>query len=113
MGYNGFAAGVDDSAERYADRDLKIASVIHCEEGAILRSDRYRLKGATLYTWPFMSCAKCAGLVIQSGIRRCVAPPIPADKLERWGANMRLSHDQFLQAGVQVVIIHAGDVGVG
>lgn len=105
VGYNGFAKGVEDSAERYNNRDFKIACVVHCEENAMLFADRNRLRGATLYTWPFMSCAKCAGLVIQSGIKRCVAPPVPADKAARWAANMALAAKEFAEAGVRVDII--------
>ena len=104
-GFNGFARKVKDTPERYADRDTKIAMILHCEENAILFAERWRLKGATLYTWPFMSCAKCAGMVVQVGISRCVAPPLPAHLQERWGKNIELAKMQFEEAGVQLDII--------
>jgi dCMP deaminase len=84
LGYNGFAKGVNDSPERYADRNFKLATIRHCEENSIDFADRYRLKGATLYTFPFASCAKCAGAVIQVGIKRCVAPVLPEHLEARW-----------------------------
>jgi dCMP deaminase len=106
VGYNGFARGVDDSKERYVNRPFKIACVVHAEENAILFADRNRLKGATLYTVPFASCSKCAGLVIQAGIKRCVAPPLPADKAERWAESMKITEMMFAEAGVTVSLLN-------
>lgn len=105
MGYNGFARGVDDTPERYLERELKYRLIVHCERNALLFADTHRLKGATLYTWPFMSCSVCAGMVIQSGIRRCVAPFIPEDKRERWEADMKLATQQFQEAGVELCLL--------
>ena len=74
VGYNGFAAGIEDTDERYADRyGTKYKMVIHCETNAILFADRYQLKSACLYTWPFMSCSPCAAKVAQVGITRVVS----------------------------------------
>lgn len=87
VGYNGFARGVEDTPERYADRETKYKLIVHCERNALLFAGR-DLKGCTLYTWPFMSCATCAAVVIQSGITRCVAPPIPEHLRERWEVDM-------------------------
>lgn len=100
VGYNGFARGVDDSPERYNNRELKYKLVVHCERNAIIFADRWRLKGATLYTWPFMSCSVCANMVIQSGITRCVAPLLPDSLKERWGEELRLAQQQFKERGI-------------
>lgn len=101
VGYNGFAKDVDDSPKRYADRDFKIEAIVHAETNAILFAQR-PLKNCVLYTWPFMSCAKCAGLVINAGITRCVAPtPTEAIK-ERWGKQMEISKQMFCEAGVKL-----------
>jgi dCMP deaminase len=105
QGYNGFAKGVDDSPERYADRELKYRMVVHCEINAILFAERDRLMGATLYTHPFCSCSRCATQVIQAGIVRCVAPPLPAHLEERWGEDIKLSRQMFEEAGVQLDIV--------
>ncbi len=105
VGYNGFAKGVDDSPERYNDRDLKYKMIVHCERNAILFAKR-DLAGCTLYTWPFMSCSVCAAMVIQAGIKRCVAPPVPPHLLERWGHDMNvLATTMFNEAGVEVVTL--------
>jgi dCMP deaminase len=103
VGYNGFARGVDDCAERYANRETKYKMIVHCERNAILFAQR-PLDGCTLYTWPFMSCAACAAMVIQAGIKRCVAPVLPAgDLFDRWSADFLLARLMFDEAGVELV----------
>lgn len=104
LGYNGFARGVKDLPERYADRDLKYKLVEHCERNAIILARR-DLRGCTLYTWPFMSCSVCSHAVIQAGIVRCVAPPLPAYLQERWSEDIELAKLQFREAGVQLDIV--------
>lgn len=103
-GYNGFPVGVDDHPERYANRELKYKMIVHCERNALLFA-REALHGCTLYTWPFMSCSVCAAMVIQSGIKRCVAPEIPEHLRERWAEDMTLSSQMFAEAGVEVKIM--------
>lgn len=97
VGYNGFARGVLDLPERYADRETKYKMVVHCERNAIIFAKR-DLSGCTLYTWPFMSCSVCAGMVINAGIVRCVAPVLPEHLRERWAEDIDLSRRMFLEA---------------
>lgn len=104
LGYNGFAKGVSDDPERYLDRELKHKIVVHAERNAMHFSSE-SLRGCTLYTWPFMPCASCSGDVIQRGITRVVAPPIPTHLQERWGENMELATMQFREAGVKLDIV--------
>jgi dCMP deaminase len=105
-GYNGFARGVDDQSERYADRQTKYRMVVHCEVNAILFAGR-PVAGCTLYTWPFASCAPCAAQVIQSGIVRCVAPVVPQELAERWATDLELARSMFAESGVVLVEIAA------
>lgn len=100
-GYNGFPKGVIDNVERYANRELKYKIIVHCERNAILFANR-NLKGCTLYTWPFASCSVCASMVIQAGITRCVAPPIPKNLIERWGEDVKLTEQLFKEANVKL-----------
>jgi dCMP deaminase len=102
LGYNGFAAGVNDDPARYLDRDTKYKLVVHAERNAILFARR-DLKGCTLYTHPFSPCAQCAALVIQSGIKRVVAPEASSDVLSRWGDDIRLAKTIFDEVGVDLV----------
>jgi dCMP deaminase len=104
VGYNGFARGVDDGKERYADRDNKIASVIHGEQNALLFADRWRLKGATAYTMPWQPCAACASKLIQAGIKRVVSIEADEAVLTRWGKSIKIAENDFLAAGVELVI---------
>jgi dCMP deaminase len=96
LGYNGFPKGVEDTPYRLNERDLKYKLIVHCERNAIISAQR-NLGGSTLYTWPFMSCAPCAGMVIQAGITRCVS--FKNDN-PRWQADFELTRTMFFEAGV-------------
>lgn len=106
VGYNGLARGVVDSEARLADRETKYKMVIHCERNAMLFAAR-PMTGSVLYTWPFMSCAPCAAMVIQVGIRRVVAP---ASDNPRWVEDFALARAMFLEAGVEVSELPYGDL---
>jgi len=101
IGYNGFAKGVVDTPERLNDRELKYKLIVHCERNAIIWAQR-DLTGCTLYTWPFMSCAPCAALVIQSGIKRCVAP---INDNPRWIEDFKLTEMMFKEANVELCLV--------
>ena len=98
LGYNGFPRGVEDSEARLNDRETKYKLIVHCERNAILAAKR-DLTGFTLYTWPFMSCAVCAGMVIQAGITRAVAN---FNDNPRWQADFELTKQMFHEAGVKL-----------
>lgn len=104
VGYNGFPRGVEDKEERYQDRDLKYKLIVHCERNALLFAGKL-VDGCTLYTYPFLSCSVCAAMVIQSGITRCVAPMLPDRLKERWGEDVKLSMQMFLEANVEIVFL--------
>jgi len=100
LGYNGLAQGVDDLPERLNNRDIKYKMFVHCERNAIIFAGQ-PLHGCTLYTWPFMSCAACAAMIIQSGIKRAVAP---YSENPRWKEEFELAGIQFKEAGVELVL---------
>lgn len=104
MGYNGFPAKLDDDPLLYADREVKYERIIHCEMNAVLNA-RERVEGYTLYTFPFLSCPRCAVHMISAGITKVVAPACPKDKLDRWGEAMERTKKIFLEAKVEVVEI--------
>lgn len=101
IGYNGLPKGVEDTPERMNNRELKYQLTVHCERNAIIFA-KQPLNGCTLYTWPFMSCSVCAGMVIQAGIKRCVAPK---ELPERWVDSCNLAVKIFNEAGVKVDLI--------
>jgi dCMP deaminase len=102
LGYNGFPKGISDSPAHYADREVKYERIVHCEMNAVINTNE-SVKGCTLYTWPFLSCPRCAVHMIQAGITRVVAPACPADKLDRWGEALERTKQLFAEAGVEVV----------
>jgi dCMP deaminase len=104
LGYNGLPMGIEDTAERLNNRELKYQMIVHCERNAIIFAQR-SVEYCTLYTWPFLSCSVCAAMVIQAGIIRCVAPKLPEHLKERWGDALDLSMSMFEEADVEVKLI--------
>jgi len=104
LGYNGFPKHVKDSPERYADRDQKLKFVVHAETNAVLFAKR-SLEGCTIYTYPIPSCSRCSSMIINTGITRCVAPPMSDELKARWGEDIEFSKTMFFEAGVQFDIV--------
>jgi len=104
IGYNGFPRGIQDSQKRLENRELKYKLIVHCEQNAILFANK-SVAGCTLYCWPFGSCTQCAVMVIQAGITRCVWPPCPEEKVERWGEDLLLAETLLKEAGVSVTMV--------
>jgi dCMP deaminase len=109
LGYNGFPRGMDDDPELYADREVKYERVVHCEMNAVLSAGG-PVRGCTLYTYPFLSCPRCAVHMIQAGIKRVVAPdlelcvhlPGGLDRWNRWKDQLGRTKAMFKEAGVEV-----------
>ena len=99
LGYNGFPRGIEDSHDRLYDRETKYSMIIHCEMNAVLHANQ-SVSGCTLYTWPFMSCDRCAAHMIQAGIKRAVAPKLPNHLVERWEPVLVRSRALFSEAGI-------------
>lgn len=97
MGYNGFPRGVKDDY-RLEDRETKYNLIVHAEANAIIHA-KDSLEGCTIYTDPFMPCSKCAGLIIQSGIKRVVSLDCHNP---RWIENFRLAHDILTEARIEI-----------
>lgn len=98
MGFNGFPRGVIDSHARLNNRDLKYQIVVHAEINCLIFA-KQDLTGCTIYTWPFLSCSTCTSAIINSGIKRIVAPDYIPD---RWRENFLLSKQLYKEAGVTV-----------
>lgn len=100
-GYNGFARGVEDTAERLENRDVKYRLVLHAEKNAILFATA-PLDGCTIVvTHP--CCAQCAAQVIQAGIKTVVWPVPDEAFAMRWKDDLALTMAQFNEAGVEVL----------
>jgi dCMP deaminase len=97
IGYNGFPKGIKDD-ERLNDRETKYKIIVHGEINAITFANR-NLENCTLYTYPFEPCPRCAGIIIQSGIKRIVAP---INKIDRWENDFKLSRQLFNEANIEI-----------
>lgn len=98
-GYNGFPRKLSDEPALYENREIKYSRTVHGEINAMLAAGE-RLYGYTLYTVPFMPCAPCALLVIQSGITRVVCPAPTDEQERRW--TFKDARSLFREAGVQL-----------
>lgn len=98
VGYNGFPRGVNDDASLYENREAKLMRTVHAEANAIL-SAREPLHGYTLIVTPLHPCANCAGLIIQSGIKK-VLFQTAAPSSGAWATHFEVMQRMFDQASV-------------
>ena len=99
VGFNGFPKGINDN-ERLHNRDSKYQIIIHAENNALMFAKR-PLDNCTLYTYPFMPCPRCAGMIIQSGIKRVVSYKNTIDRY-RWELDFSISRELFNEAKIQL-----------
>jgi dCMP deaminase len=100
VGYNGFPQGVNDD-ERLNDRNTKYNIIVHGEINAILFANK-SVYGCTLYTIPFEPCPRCAGLIIQSGIKRVVSYK---NTNSRWEEDFKITRQLFKEAKISLEYI--------
>lgn len=100
IGYNGFPMGVEDSAERLTDKETKLELVVHAEVNALIAAGG-RAEGSTIYVWGKPICARCAGPIIQAGVRRVVAVT-PGETDSQWDKSGKTARDMLLEAGISV-----------
>src|SRR5438128_7350751 len=93
LGFNGFARGVRDDAERYQNREIKYELVIHAEINAILFA-KQDVTGYTVYSTHY-PCPRCAAVICQAGIGRVVIPDAVTDFEKRYQELCELSFHQF------------------
>lgn len=99
VGFNGFPMGVEDTEERLNKRELKYELIVHAEANAILCSPK-SVSGCRIYVYPYLPCSRCAGAIIQSGIKEVVVEDLPIP--ERWVENFNLAKMILGEAGVFV-----------
>lgn len=102
IGYNGFPMGVEDSAERLEDQEIKLELIVHAEQNALIAVGS-RAAGSTIYVWGKPVCARCAGSIIQAGVKRVVAlGPDSVDSTSKWHGTGKIAHQMFVEAGIEV-----------
>lgn len=98
VGYNGFPRGVEDSEKRLCNRQEKYDIIVHAEVNAIAFANK-SVEGCTLYIDPFEPCSRCAGIIIQNGIKRVVSYK---NKNDRWEKDFSISRKLLTEAGLIV-----------
>ena len=102
QGYNGFPRGIEDSEERYNDRETKYKYVVHAEMNVIYNAtyNGVCLDGSTLYVTGLPVCSDCAKGIIQVGIKRVVisAEDVP----DRWVESFAQTQAMLNEAGVRI-----------
>lgn len=107
-GYNGFPIDVEDSEERYNNRELKYELVVHAEVNALISAEG-KTRESTLYVYPGWGspcmCTGCCKSAIQSGIKRVVGllRPIDDERFKRWEASLKLAQMMCDEAGIETV----------
>jgi dCMP deaminase len=99
-GYNGFPKGIEDTAERYNNREIKYRYVVHAEMNCIYNAaaNGISLKDSTLYIHGLPVCGDCALGIIQAGVSRVVA--ISGSTPDRWKEAIDKTDEIFKEAGV-------------
>lgn len=97
IGYNGFPQNIQDD-KRLETRDIKYQIIVHGEVNALLFAS-VPLKNCTIYTYPFMPCPRCAGMIIQAGISCVVSYNNMPD---RWKSDFEISRGLFKEAKVEL-----------
>jgi dCMP deaminase len=100
IGYNGFPMGVEDTAERLEDKQIKLEMIVHAEENAVLAAGG-RAKGSTVFVWGKPVCARCAASMIQAGVKRVVAEEPEEGRDSHWDRSGRIALEMFKEANVQ------------
>ena len=98
LGYNGFPKGVADN-NRLEDRNEKYKMIVHAERNALLFATT-SVHDCTIFTYPFIPCPVCAGMIIQSGIRRIVS--LQTDN-PRWQEDFEISRKMLEEAEVALI----------
>ena len=117
LGYNGFPFGVKDD-DRYDEKKTKLNIIVHAEVNAIVAAGS-RAADGHLYVVGKPICARCAGPIIQSGIKRIfAAEPLSefeAPKVEEghtdWHEIGRLAITMLREAGVDCIFYKEQDGG--
>jgi len=102
IGYNGFPMGVEDSVKRLQDKEIKLELIVHAEQNALIAAGA-RSQSSTLYVWGKPICARCAGSIIQAGVKRVVAlSPKSIRPNSKWYKTGNYAHQMFLEAGIEI-----------
>jgi dCMP deaminase len=107
MGYNGFPRGCDDDDDERHERPEKYLWVLHAEENAIINAARHgqNTKGCDMYlNW--FPCDKCAGMIVNSGIKKIFCDKEPEWDHPTWGTGFKRALKKLEEGGVEIVYLN-------
>ncbi len=99
LGYNGFPRNIEDAKDKLAIRELKYEMVVHAEVNAVLIAGR-STTGGTIYVHGAPICPRCAGVLIQAGIKRAVGKKPHTGTGIKWDEDGLITLDMFSAAGI-------------
>lgn len=104
QGYNGFPIGCNDNDKTRYEAPKKYFFTEHAERNALYFAARLgvSLKGTRIYVTMF-PCADCARGIIQSGVKKVIAP-IPDIDHHKWGEHFKASLLMLEEANIEVVL---------
>lgn len=107
VGYNGFPRGCDDDLNERHERPIKYYWVLHAEENAIINAARHGQKtmGADMYV-NWFPCAKCAGMIVNAGIKRIFCDKEPDFSNSQFGVGFKLALEKLSEGGVEVIYMN-------
>jgi dCMP deaminase len=107
MGYNGFPRGCNDDLEERHARPAKYDWVLHAEENAIMNAARHGQKtlGSDMYV-NWFPCSKCAGMIVNAGIKRIFCDREPDFNNVQFGAGFKMALQKLNEGGVEIVYMN-------
>jgi dCMP deaminase len=104
-GYNGIARGVKDLPERYNNKEIKYAFVVHGEANSVLNAIRHgtNTTGSICYTQG-IPCNECAKVLIQAGIKEVVVHKQWPAMNQKWLNSIKITKTMFRESGVKIRI---------
>ena len=100
QGYNGFPRLINDTEERYSNREIKYKYVVHAEMNVIYNASMngVSLRDSTMFIHGLPACSECAKGMIQVGCKHIVMPRI--ERAGNWKDSCELTLSLFEEAGV-------------
>jgi len=106
MGYNGFPRGINDSPEKYENKEIKYSRIVHAEMNCVFNAAHQgvSLNSSSMYVYGLPICNDCAKGLIQVGIKRVVLKKLDT-WTDKWMGSWRISQEMFKEANTEIVIL--------
>ena len=103
-GYNGFPRGCNDDVEARHERPEKYKWTIHAEKNAVINAARQGKStlGCDMYV-NWYPCDQCAGLIVNSGIKRIFCDKEPDWNDLKWGEDFKRAKIILEEGGVEMI----------